>query len=381
MITDVQAADILIVDDVVENLELLAAMLKKQGHEVRIARTGQAALDDIHHHHPDLVLLDIKMPGMDGYEVCERIKSTEGTADIPVIFLSAHTETEDVLRGFDVGGVDYVGKPFKFREVMARVHNQLAISQQRQRLIQQREEIAALREKEKRQFEQLNAMRERFLHATAHDLKNPLTTVSLYRQMLESEAASSGSESLTKIARGIRQSSEKMRHLITDILDLAQIQIGLELQQIPAVLQTVIRNAAVNFDLIAAKADVTLTLDLPEDPINVPMDINRMERVLDNLISNAIKYTPAGGQVTVEARMQGREACVTVRDTGLGIPEDALPHLFEAFYRIRTKSHQKQSGSGLGLAIAKTIVNQHNGRIYAENNDGAGSSFVVCLPC
>jgi two-component system sensor histidine kinase/response regulator len=378
---DTETADILIVDDVMDNLDLLAEMLKKQGHAVRIARSGSEALDVIHAEPPDLVLLDILMPGMDGYEVCERIKADSATAEIPVIFLSAHAETDDILRGFDVGGVDYVGKPFQFREVAARVNNQLALSQQRKRLVQQREEIVALRERDKRQFEQLNAMQERFLHATAHDLKNPLTTISLYVQMLEAEASQADSDDLRQIAGGIRQSSEKMRTLITDILDLAQMQIGLELQFFPAEIQTVIREAASNFDLIAAEADVTLTLNLPDEPVTLSLDVQRMERVFDNLLSNAIKYTPAGGEVTVSLDVTDDTVQVRVRDTGIGIPEDDLPHLFEAFYRIRTKTHQKQSGNGLGLAIVRAIIEQHNGQIDAQSVPGEGSVFTVALPC
>jgi signal transduction histidine kinase len=379
---DITTADILIVDDVADNLEMLTAMLERQGHHVRIARSGREALDDIDSNPPDLVLLDIQMPEMNGYEVCQRIKSNEATASIPVIFLSAFAETDDILRGFDVGGVDYVSKPFKFREVAARVHNQIAIAQQRQRLIQQREEIAALRERDKRQFEQLKAMQERFLHATAHDLKNPLTTISLYVQMLESKAASAEAEDkLADIAAGIRQSSQKMRMLITDILDLAQMQIGLELQRIPVTLQDVVRDSAANFDLIAADADVRLIINLPDAPLRVPVDTGLMERVFDNLISNAIKYTPAGGQVTVTARSVEHETCVSVADTGPGIPEDDLPHLFEAFYRIRKATHSQQSGSGLGLAIVQAIVEQHDGRVQVDTTLNEGSTFSVCLPC
>ncbi len=382
---NVDVANILIVDDAVDNLELLAAMLQKKGHQVRIASSGNAALDVIQEQPPDLVLLDVQMPGLNGFEVCERIKANDDTAEIPVIFLSAHAESDNILRGFDVGGVDYVGKPFQFREVIARVHSQLALSQQRRRLIQQREEIAALRERDKKQFEQLNTMQERFLHATAHDLKNPLTTILLYVQMLETEASQTKSDNLQKVAGGIRQSSEKMRALIADILDLAQMQIGLELQFFPATLQTVIEEAASNFAVIAAEADVNLTLNLPETPVTLSLDVQRMERVFDNLLSNAIKYTPAGGDVTVSMDAPGDETgdeiCVRVRDSGIGIPEDDLPHLFEAFYRIRTKDHQKESGNGLGLAIVKTIIEQHNGHIDAQSTPGAGSVFTVYLPC
>jgi two-component system sensor histidine kinase/response regulator len=209
---------VLIVDDVVDNLHMLTDMLEAQGHEVRIAMSGKEALEKISEKHPDLILLDIQMPGMTGYEVCQKVKANQATQDIPVIFLSALQESADILKGFEVGGVDYVSKPFQFREVVARVQSQMAVSQQRR-------ELEELRQRDRQQFEMIAAAKDTFFHATAHDLKNPLTGVLLYVQMLRSNPPQSQNE-LADALNGIEGTARKMQSLISDILDLAQMQVG-----------------------------------------------------------------------------------------------------------------------------------------------------------
>src|SRR5688572_11600166 len=215
---DTKASRILIVDDILDNLHMLTDLLQELGHEVQMAMSGKDALKAVEKNPPDLILLDIQMPIMDGYEVCQRLKSQPQTRDIPVIFLSALNETRDILRGFEVGGVDYVSKPFQFREVVARVQSQL-------NQVHQRREIAALREKDHEQFDKLSKMREHFVRNSVHDLKNPLTGVMLYGQTLR-HLEKDEFHKLPEIADGIEASARKMQHLITDLLDLAQMQIG-----------------------------------------------------------------------------------------------------------------------------------------------------------
>jgi two-component system sensor histidine kinase/response regulator len=366
------SGSVLIVDDVVDNLSLLSDMLTQRGFDVRIAQSGPEALVSIEQQHPDLILLDIQMPDMDGYEVCRRLKANETTRDIPVIFLSALSETEDILKGFEVGGVDYVSKPFQSREVVARVNSQVTVAKQRQR-------IDNLRKQDQKQFEQLNQMRDRFLHATAHDLKNPLTGVLLYSQKLRYLQADEIAE-LPEVADGIEQNARKMQRLITDILDLAQIQIGemlnLHLTDVVPLLIRALNDA----DIHARNKQIELILEAPDDQIRLALDEHYFGRVLDNLVGNALKYTPSGGQVALSLREAPDRVIISVADSGIGIPEEDLPHIFDAFYRVRKASHKKESGSGLGLSIVAAIVQQHGGVISADSEEGRGSIFTIELP-
>jgi len=370
--TEVKASNILIVDDVVDNLNMLADMLEDQGHDVRIAMSGKSALESVDEVPPDLILLDIQMPGMNGYQVCEHLKANEATRDIPVIFLSALSETSDILKGFEVGGVDYVSKPFQFREVVARVQSQLTLAHQRR-------EIALLREKDRQQFEQLSQMKDRFLHATAHDLKNPLTGVLLYSQMLRNMSENEFNR-LGEFANGIETSARKMQRLITDILDLAQMQIGDNLKLYETNVIPILEKAVKDNQILAQQQSIQLSLDVPDEKIMLYLDTHQMERVLDNLISNALKYTPEAGSVRVWLRPRKGYVEIAVEDTGLGIPEEDIPHLFEAFYRVKKKSHSNQSGTGLGLSIVDAIIQQHNGEIAVASELGKGSTFIVRLP-
>ncbi|GAB5492155.1 MAG: response regulator [Phototrophicaceae bacterium] len=363
---------ILLVDDVIDNLEMLTDMLENQGHTVKIALDGQEAFTQIAIEQPDIILLDIQMPGMDGYEVCEKIKANPETQDIPVIFLSALSETKDIIKAFDVGGVDYISKPFKFREVGARVASQLKLSRQRK-------EIELLRERDKQQFESLAKIKNNFLYGTAHDLKNPLTGLMLYTQLLRSTPPDSQQE-ITEIANGIELSARKMQSLITDILDLAQMQVGDQMNFIELPLQPILENVVRNFTILAKEKDITLSLSVPEESVSYPIDTSYFERMLDNLTSNAIKYTLNGGKVSISLQNCEDTLELRIADTGLGIPKDDIPKLFEAFYRVKKKSHRKESGSGLGLSMVAAIVDDHNGTIHVESEEGVGSTFIITLP-
>lgn len=369
---EAQPGYILLVDDVIENLNMLTDMLENQGHKIDIALNGQEALDKVNEKQPDLILLDIQMPGMSGYEVCQSIKGNPKTEQIPVIFLSALTETSDIVKAFDVGGVDYVSKPFKFREVIARVESQLAVARQRR-------EIEALRERDKQQFESLAKMKNNFLYGTAHDLKNPLTGLLLYTQVLRTTSPES-KEEVEEIAQGIENTARKMQRLIMDILDLAQMQVGDQMNLVDLPIQPILKNTLNNFEVLAKEKNINLKLDVPEEAINYEVESSYFERMLDNLVSNAIKYTPSDGTVTLSLRDCNDHLEIRVKDTGLGIPEKDIPHLFDAFYRVKSQSHKKESGTGLGLSIVAAIIEEHNGTIKVESIEGKGSTFIISLP-
>lgn len=363
---------ILLVDDVIENLNMLTDMLQHQGHTIDVASNGKDALEQINKKEPDIILLDIQMPGMTGYDVCREIRANPETAHIPVIFLSALIETADIVKAFDAGGNDYVSKPFKYREVMARVESQLKMAHQRQ-------EIQALRERDKHQFEALAKMKNNFLYSAAHDLKNPLTGMLLYTQVLRMTPPENVAD-LEELAQGIENTARKMQRLTMDILDLAQMQVGDQMQMVEQALQPIFHNTVKNLEVLAKEKDIKLDLQLLEETIIYPVEASYFERMLDNLVSNAIKYTPEGGDVLLALQDYDTHYEISVRDTGIGIPENDLPNLFDAFYRVKSDDHKKENGTGLGLSIVAAIVDEHGGEIIVESVVDEGSTFIVILP-
>jgi signal transduction histidine kinase len=363
---------ILIVDDLPSNLRLLFMLLTSHGYTVQQAQDGAKALEYAQTDpHPDLIFLDIRMPGMDGYMVCQALKANEQTCDIPVVFISALSEIDDIVKAFQAGGVDYITKPFQLDEVLARTASQLA-------LVRQRREIQALREQERQSYETLNQMRTQFLRMAMHDFRNPLNVILGYARVIERLGSGVLDEDrLQECIQGIESSVDKMRTLVTSMLDLAQIETRATLSLSPVSLGTFLEKCLRGYRPLANEQGVRLNFDPSKDEIIVQMDPARMERVIDNLVSNALKYNVCGGCVDVAVLADDGHALIQVRDTGLGIPSDDLPHIFEAFYRA---TQEDIEGTGLGLSVVKAIVEQHKGQIFVESQPGKGSLFTVRLP-
>lgn len=368
-----QGGTILIVDDNEMNRDLLAGVLERGDYHSMTASDGQAALRLVREHEIDLVLLDINMPRMSGYEVCEQLKADEHTADIPVIFISALGETDNIVKGFDVGGGDYITKPFKYREVLARVEGQLL-------MYWQKRQIEAMIERERNQHRMLDEMRKQFIGSATHDLKNPIFIISGYMDMLERMPVIVENERAQNYIGAMRRGVTKMNNLVRDMLDLLQLEHGVELEKTDYVFSSFVRESVQDMPLRAQEKGVSFAVDVPDDRTTIAIDPKRMNRVMDNLVSNAIKYTPEGGSVWVTASLADDKATIEVSDNGLGIPEETLPRLFEPFQRVETEEHMAQEGTGLGLSIVKAIVEQHGGQVSVQSVLGKGSTFRVDLP-
>lgn len=367
-------ADILVVDDNQANLRLLTDVLSSRNYRVHEALNGPEALRIAQSALPDLVLLDISMPGMDGFEVCTRLKADVSTRDIPVIFISALSDIDDVVRGFEVGGVDYITKPFKFREVLARIASQLT-------LVRQRQEIEALRHQDRQTFESLNRMKNEFIRMATHDLRNPLNVILGYRSVLQRlTVAEEHGALMDEALQAIDDNVEKMRKLVTDMLDLAQMETSWQFKPAPVSLAGLLEKAVGNFHLIAEQKGITLALAPPTGDTTVIVDASAITRVVDNLIVNALKYTPPGERIAVRAKLRGQHAIIQVGDTGIGIPPEDVPRVFDAFYRVKRPDVPDVEGTGLGLSIVKAIVERHGGHIDVRSKVGTGSVFSVILP-
>jgi two-component system sensor histidine kinase/response regulator len=354
---------ILIVDDSPENLRILDGLLKAEGYTVLAAMRGEVALRAAFSPRPpELALLDVRLPGMDGYEICRRLKDHPSTRDIPVIFVSAGGDAADKVEGFRCGGVDYVTKPFQAEEVLARVATHLALARQRR-------EIAAL-----------SALKDQLIRTISHDLKNPLTVILGATEMLLSGGMPAADGEARTLVADVHQRGEEMLRLITDLLDLSRIEEGMPLRLQAVSLPALLAEQASRAEGAARARGVRLDAEPSGEEIVVAADPGRIAQVVANLVSNAIKSTPEGGRVTLSATREGGWGALHVSDTGIGIPAEAIPRLFEPFYRVPEHAHRDARGTGLGLSIVKAIVEQHGGQTTVETEPGRGSRFTVLLP-
>ncbi len=356
--------NILIVDDTPANLRLLSNMLTERGYKVRSVINGQMALMAARAAPPDLILLDIRMPDMNGYEVCEALKSEAATADIPIIFISALDEAEDKVRAFTVGGVDYVTKPFQFEEVLARVRTHLALCDLRQEL-----------EREIVERDKLIAELDAYAHTVAHDLKNPLTSLVGYSKLLQSHHARMSGEDLERNLSIIAQNGRRMTNIIEELLLLSSVRKLDEIKRAPVDMGEVVEEVQDRLsDMLAQyEADVIAPDDWPPALGYAPW----IEEVWVNYLSNALKY---GGQPPrVELGASERDGVVRfwVRDNGDGLTPEAQAKLFVPFERL---SQARAEGHGLGLSIVRRIVEKLGGEVGVESEPGAGSTFSFTLP-
>jgi signal transduction histidine kinase len=358
-------ANILIVDDTPANLNVLSSILSQGGHKVRPAINGEIALMAAFNDPPDLILLDIRMPKMDGYEVCRQLKANPKTAHIPVIFISSLSEIDDKLKAFEAGGVDYVIKPFYLEEVQARVDSQLTLVWQRKRI------------------EALSALKEELISIVSHDLKNPLGVISGYSQMILSTPNITLERAKQLVGR-IQGAADMMTNLVTDLLDQDKVGDSLPLELRPVSLADFLSEKTSGLELLAAQKQITLTLDSIPADFTVMIDPNRLGQAVTNLVSNALHYTPSGGQVSVYTQHSTDPGSIhyliCIQDTGIGIPSDALPYIFDRYYRVNTEQHRKVKGNGLGLSIVKQVVELHHGSIEVQSEPGQGSLFTLRLP-
>ena len=346
-----QIPNILIVDDTPANVLLLDRMLTEKGYKTRTFRSGRLALDAARIEPPDLILLDIAMPEMDGFEVCRQLKADTVLKEIPVIFISALHETIDKVKAFQVGGVDYVTKPFQFEEVYARVQTHL-------------------------QLRRLEKLRDDLTHMVFHDLRNPLSVVFGFLDILDREAKELSSSARTFLPLA-RLCAEEILDMTGSILDVSKIEAGeMKLQNQTCDLVALIRATVATANPHSASR--TITLIEPESFPAVMADPGLIRRVIQNLLGNALKHTHAGGDVRIDVTSSGGDARVAVTDAGSGIAPEYHERIFDKFSQL--DDGNTSMGSGLGLTFCKLAVEAHGGRIGVESKVGKGSTFWFTLP-
>lgn len=363
---DLTSPSILVVDDTPANLQMLADILKRRGYRARPVANGRLALQAAKADPPDLILLDVNMPGMDGYEVCAELKKDQTLAAIPVIFISAYGETVDKMRAFSAGGLDYITKPFHVEEVEARIAIHLQLRRQQREL----ETMLA------KQHE-LEGMRDSMVHMIVHDLRAPLTAVFNYLDLVrEQEAGFISPESMQSLDLAMK-ASRWMVQMVNVLLDASKIESGQMLLRITECdVGDVVSDA---IDAIRSLADERNVL-YQTVHVRAAVDRDAIARVIQNLVTNAVKLTPPGGDVRVSLQIKGEALRVEVTDHGPGIAAEHHPKIFEKFGQLDTNVRQSIPSSGLGLYFCKLAVEAHGGHIGVDSEIGKGSTFWFELP-
>lgn len=361
---DTVKGDILVVDDTPDNLRLLSAMLAKHGFEVRKAINGKGAIASAQADAPDLILLDIKMPEMEGYEVCQHLKADLRTQAVPVIFISALDDVMDKVKAFASGGVDYITKPFQEAEVMARIEHQLNLQQLQQQLMKQNEELA----RSNRELEQ-------FAYVVSHDLQQPLQSITGFSQHLIVKHQHSLDETAHHYLSRMIDSGSRMQRLIQDLLTYAQV--GKQDETFASVdCNIVLKQVLDNLDITISEKRVELTCDTLPTIWGIE---TKLIQLFQNLISNAIKFTRPDTipQIKLSVEQRDQDWLFGVHDNGIGIDSQNLEKVFEVFHRIHPTN--QYPGTGIGLATCQKIVEIHGGEIWVESHVDVGTTVYFTV--
>ncbi|MEB3226942.1 MAG: response regulator [Synechocystis sp.] len=428
MSLDPKPPTILVVDDVPANLAVLHHTLYQAGYQVRVEVDGTQVMDQVIADPPELILLDVMLPGISGFDLCEQLKANPQTAAIPVIFMTALANTADKVKGLGLGAVDYITKPFQQQEVLARVQLQLKLAQLSQDLAERNQALQALTDElelrvqqrtaelsasmeqlqqTQQQLEEANAeletyalhliqttrLKDEFLATMSHELRTPLNAILGFSELLLDDSLSPLSDLQRQGLETITQSGEHLLGLISDMLDFSQLSVSqLQLDRQPVNLFQLCQKSVELVEDLARPKGIRLSLDYPDalTPQTVELDSGRMQQILLNLLRNAVKFTPEGGEVKLAVFLQSspsaagdspdQHICLAVKDTGIGIAPEQMEQLFRPFRQLDGRLNREFEGTGLGLALVKHLVELHGGTIAVESQVGQGSCFTVTLP-
>lgn len=366
---------ILIVDDLPENLQVLAGHLVEQGYEILAATNGPRALALVGNRKPDLILLDIMMPEMDGYSVCRELKADPHSVDIPVIFITARTETEDILRGFELGAVDYVTKPFRPPELLARVRTHLELKASRDLFSTYNKQL----ERIGKHLRRLNEDKNRFLSIVSHDIRGAFgNVVSVSRLLTDEEPV--GGEDAAQLLTDIGIEAEHMIALAENLLNIDAIERREIRLQAGRVETQPLLDFAIQAHQMASQArDIRFLLQC--DNAAISGDLTACRQILSNLVSNAVKYSSPGSRIWIDALRESEGVVkLTVRDEGPGISADDQKKLFKPFTRLIRTQQNNEHSIGLGLSIVRLMAEGMGGSAECESRPGQGTTFSVRLP-
>lgn len=405
---------ILVVDDQPQNIRLIGTFLRKY-YNLLIAENGPKAIDTAISKQPDLILLDIMMPDMSGFEVCEVLKKNEITKEIPIIFLTAKTETDDILKAFEIGGVDYVTKPFNAMELMARIRAHIELKNSKEIIKDQFEQLKQKNEQLKKTYEdlehqaqhlnklymqliknetflrntneelkKLNEMKDRFFSIVSHDLRSPFAGILTMTDIIKNHANTFSKEELISMLQSLNETAQQTYKFIEDLLEWSRSQMGrIQMNIVEEDLHTIVTGTILTLKQQAEIKNIEINSRIQSGTFAM-FDKNMMATIVRNLISNAIKFTPKGGKITLKAEAIEKEGKrfirLAVSDTGVGMTEQQVANLFSLDKVQSTPGTEKEKGTGLGIMICRDFINKMNGELSVESKLNEGTTFFVDVP-
>ncbi len=353
------SATILIVDDTPANLSVLVDTLSETGYKLMVAEDGEDAIAQTARAQPDLVLLDVMMPGVDGFETCRRLKAQPGTRDIPVIFMTALADTAEKVRGFSAGAVDYITKPIQHEEALARISTHLTIRRLRHELQQQL------------------ALKERFMRIAGHDLRNPLCLILMSGELARRKGAT---PAVAEYLESIHASAQQMRRIIDTFLNIRKPGDTPRSAMDRSDLNLIAAAVAAQNEPAVERKNLILTLDVTENLPLAKAEAGSIYQALSNYVSNAIKFHPPGGRIVMRTRLAGMRLRAEVQDSGPGIVPDERPRLFGEYAQLSNPPTGGEDSTGLGLSIVKQLVESERGIVGADFPPEGGSIFWFEVP-
>ena len=361
---------VLIVDDTIANVLLLKVLIGNQKYRIVTAGNGMEALQAVEKESPDLILLDIMMPGMNGYEVAEKLKADPQTQEIPIIFLTALNSTNDIVKGFKTGASDYISKPFNKEELLIRVTHQISLIAAKRLIASQMKELQST-----------IRGRDRLYSVIAHDLRSPMGSLKMIFNLLMAQLPPEkiGPEMYDMLSMA-NHTAEETFSLLDNLLKWTKSQIGrLKTVYQEIDMMEVIGDAVTLFSPVASLKNIKIRTEWP-DHVDVRVDVDMIKTIMRNLLSNAVKYSPEGSEIIVTVEDLGEKAVVNVRDFGKGIPEEDQPKLFHSDPHFTTYGTHNEEGSGLGLLLCKDFAHKNNGDLWFSSKAGEGSTFSFSVP-
>ncbi len=368
---------ILIVDDIPKNLQVLSNILNSRGYQISFASNGKQALSVVSTTLPDLILLDIMMPEMDGYEVCRRLKEDERTRDIPIIFLTGKAETEDIIKGFKLGAVDYVTKPFNSIELLSRVKTHIELKLSKDALIEYNRQLSEAEV----ELRQLNASKDKFFSIVAHDMRGPFSGFLGLTELLSAEYDNLEKDEIMQIGESMNNAARRLFSFLENLLEWSRSQMGhLTYTPLKFDLYDVIDKNIKLLSATAAEKDIDLISKIDRNTY-IYADSNMLNTVIRNLLSNALKFTNPGGNVVVFADNNSDDLMlVSVTDNGIGMSEEVREKIFKIEEKYSTPGTKNEQGTGLGLILCKELVETNGGEIYVESEPDKGTTFSFTVP-
>jgi len=353
---------ILIIDDNPMNLMLASHVLEGHGYLTRTAEDGKLGIAEIEQEVPSLILLDVMMPEMNGFEVCRLINKNEKWKEIPIIFLTANSQTENLVEGFDTGGVDYIIKPFKSEELLVRVKNHLELAHSKKTIIE------------------MNKSRDKLYSIIAHDVRSPLSGILQTIDAIDQGYINPDSEDFKEIIHHLKIRTKDMSTLLSSLLQWTRLQDeNVTLQFKETNISLIINSCIQLLEVNATEKDIIISNYIHED-LEAWCDEVSTHTIFRNIISNAIKFTPKSGSINISASKTNSEVRICIKDNGIGMSNEIIQLIFEENKHYSSSGTANEQGTGLGLMLVKDFIMKNNGKIDIVSKIGEGTNFSVILP-